>query len=156
MPHAEHRARYGCERILGKVYRGKRRCKAGILHPHLYGHRLSLGHVHLQRLCGGVSQGVTQQVVQYYYAEYEQSAAHQTGGIGTDHGPYYGHYGQCGDEWQHVNRPFGEPGAEPVYRKAYGYGQHHHLYDGEKHGDHVHIHGLSGIYIGEQRCQHGG
>ena len=82
MPHREHSAGDGCQRILCKVGSGQRGGQTGVLHTDLDGDRAALGGIQLQQLAHTEAGEVAQQVVQDDYGKDQQAAGHDLGAVG--------------------------------------------------------------------------
>ena len=160
MPHREHSAGDGCQRILCKVGSSQRGGKTGVLHTYLDGDCAALGGIQLQQLAHAKTGEVAQQVVQDDHGKDQQAAGHDLSGVGRHNGADDQHDGSGGDQRQHPDGVLGEGVEEVVDHKAQCDGNQHHLDDGQEHIYRVHIHALAGIQQGEQRgeegCQHGG
>ena len=160
MPHREHSAGDGCQRILCKVGSGQRGGQTGVLHTDLDGDRAALGGIQLQQLAHTEAGEVAQQVVQDDYGKDQQAAGHDLGGVCRNNGADDEHDGGGGDQRQHADGVLSEGVEEVVDHKAQCDGHQHHLDDGQEHIYRVHIHALAGIQQGEQRGeegrQHGG
>ena len=160
MPHREHSAGDGCQRILCKVGSGQRGGQTGVLHTDLDGDRAALGGIQLQQLAHTEAGEVAQQVVQDDYGKDQQAAGHDLGGVCGHNSADDEHDGGGGDQRQHTDGVLGEGMEEVVDHKAKCDGHQHHLDDGQEHIYRVHIHALAGIQQGQQRGeegrQHGG
>ena len=160
MPHREHSAGDGCQRILCKVGSGQRGGQTGVLHTDLDGDRAALGGIQLQQLAHAKAGEVAQQVVQDDHGKDQQAAGHDLGGVCGHNGADDEHDGSGGDQRQHADGVLGKGMEEVVDHKAQCDGHQHHLDDGQEHIYRVHIHALAGIQQGEQRGeegrQHGG
>ena len=160
MPHREHSAGDGCQRILCKVGGSQRGGQTGVLHTDLDGNCTALGGIQLQQLAHAKAGEVAQQVVQDDHGKDQQAAGHDLSGVGRHNGADDQHDGGGGDQRQHPDGVLGEGVEEVVDHKAQCDGHQHHLDDGQEHIYRVHIHALAGIQQGEQRgeegCQHGG
>ena len=160
MPHGEHSAGNGSQRILCKVCGGQTGCKAGVLHAHLDGDRAALGGVQLEQLAHAKAGEVAQQVVQDDHHKDQQTAGHDLGAVGGDHGADDQHDGGSGDQRQHTDGFLGELMEEVIDHKAQCDGHQHHLDDGHEHAHGVHVNTLASVQQGEQRSeersQHGG
>ena len=160
MPHREHSAGDGCQRILCKVGSGQRGGQTGVLHTDLDGDRAALGGIQLQQLAHTEAGEVAQQVVQDDYGKDQQAAGHDLGGVCRNNSADDEHDGGGGDQRQHTDGVLGEGMEEVVDHKAQCDGNQHHLDDGQEHIYRVHIHALTGIQQGQQRGeegrQHGG
>ena len=155
MPHREHSAGDGCQRILCKVGSGQRGGQTGVLHTDLDGDRAALGGIQLQQLAHTEAGEVAQQVVQDDYGKDQQAAGHDLGGVCGHNSADDEHDGSGGDQRQHTDGVLGEGMEEVVDHKAQCDGHQHHLDDGEEHVHGVHIHALTGIQQGEQGSQDG-
>ena len=160
MPHREHSAGDGCQRILCKVGSGQRSGQTGVLHPDLDGNCTALGGVQLQQLAHAKAGEVAQQVVQDDNGKDQQTAGHDLSGVCGHNGADDEHDGGGGDQRQHTDGILGERMEEVIDHKAQCDGNQHHLDDGQEHVHGVHLHALTGIQQGEQRgeerSQHGG
>ena len=160
MPHGEHSAGDGGQRVLCKVGSRQAGGQAGVLHTDLDGDGAALGGIQLQGLAHGVAGQVAQQVVQDDHDQDQQAAGHDLGTVGGDHGADDQHDGSGGHQGQHADGFLGELMEEVVHHKAQCDGHQHHLDDGHEHAHGVHIHALAGVQQGEQRgedgSQHGG
>ena len=74
MPHREHSAGDGCQRILCKVGSSQRGGKTGVLHTHLDGDRAAFGGIQLQQLAHAKTGKVAKQVVQDDHGKDQQTA----------------------------------------------------------------------------------
>ena len=155
MPHREHSAGDGCQRILCKVGSGQRGGQTGVLHTDLDGDRAALGGIQLQQLAHTEAGEVAQQVVQDDYGKDQQAAGHDLGGVCGHNSADDEHDGGGGDQRQHTDGVLGEGMEEVVDHKAQCDGHQHHLDDGQEHIYRVHIHALTGIQQGEQGSQDG-
>ena len=160
MPHREHSAGDGCQRILCKVGSGQRGGQTGVLHTDLDGDRAALGGIQLQQLAHTEAGEVAQQVVQDDYGKDQQAAGHDLGGVCRNNGADDEHDGGGGDQRQHADGVLSEGVEEVVDHKAQCDGHQHYFDDGQEHIYRIHIHALAGIQQGEQGsqdgCQHGG
>lgn len=160
MPHREHSARDGCQRILCKVGSGQRGGQTGVLHTDLDGDRAALGGIQLQQLAHTEAGEVAQQVVQDDHGKDQQAAGHDLGGVCRNNSADDEHDGGGGDQRQHADGVLSEGVEEVVDHKAQCDGHQHYFDDGQEHIYRVHIHALTGIQQGEQGsqdgCQHGG
>ena len=160
MPHREHSAGDGCQRILCKVGSGQRGGQTGVLHTDLDGDRAALGGIQLQQLAHTEAGEVAQQVVQDDYGKDQQAAGHDLGGVCRNNGADDEHDGGGGDQRQHADGVLSEGVEEVVDHKAQCDGHQHYFDDGQEHIYRVHIHALAGIQQGQQRGeegrQHGG
>ena len=160
MPHREHSAGDGCQRILCKVGSGQRGGQTGVLHTDLDGDRAALGGIQLQQLAHTEAGEVAQQVVQDDYGKDQQAAGHDLGGVCRNNSADDEHDGGGGDQRQHADGVLSEGVEEVVDHKAQCDGHQHYFDDGQEHIYRVHIHALAGIQQGEQGsqdgCQHGG
>ena len=149
MPHREHSAGDGCQRILCKVGSGQRGGKTGVLHTHLDGDCAALGGIQLQQLAHAKTGKVAKQVVQDDHGKDQQAAGHDLGGVCGHNSADDEHDGGGGDQRQHPDGVLGEGMEEVVDHKAQCDGNQHHLDDGQEHIYRVHIHALAGIQQGE-------
>ena len=160
MPHREHSAGDGCQRILCKVGSGQRGGQTGVLHTDLDGDRAALGGIQLQQLAHTEAGEVAQQVVQDDHGKDQQAAGHDLGGVCRNNGADDEHDGGGGDQRQHADGVLSEGVEEVVDHKAQCDGHQHYFDDGQEHIYRIHIHALAGIQQGEQGsqdgCQHGG
>ena len=160
MPHREHSAGDGCQRILCKVGGSQRGGQTGVLHSDLDGNCTALGGIQLQQLAHTEAGEVAQQVVQDDYGKDQQAAGHDLGGVCRNNGADDEHDGGGGDQRQHADGVLSEGVEEVVDHKAQCDGHQHYFDDGQEHIYRVHIHALAGIQQGEQGsqdgCQHGG
>ena len=160
MPHREHSAGDGCQRILCKVGSGQRGGQTGVLHTDLDGDCAALGGIQLQQLAHTEAGEVAQQVVQDDYGKDQQAAGHDLGGVCGHNSADDEHDGSGGDQRQHADGVLSEGVEEVVDHKAQCDGHQHYFDDGQEHIYRVHIHALAGIQQGEQGsqdgCQHGG
>ena len=147
MPHREHSAGDGCQRILCKVGSSQRGGKTGVLHTYLDGDCAALGGIQLQQLAHAKTGEVAQQVVQDDHGKDQQAAGHDLSGVGRHNGADDQHDGSGGDQRQHPDGVLGEGVEEVVDHKAQCDGNQHHLDDGQEHIYRVHI--LSLIHISE-------
>ena len=79
----------------------------------------------------------------------QQTAGHDLGAVGGDHGADDQHDGGSGDQRQHADGFLGEFMEEVIDHKAQCDGHQHHLDDGQEHIYRVHIHPLTGIQQGD-------
>ena len=160
MPHREHSAGDGCQRILCKVGGSQRGGQTGVLHSDLDGNCTALGGIQLQQLTHAKAGEVAQQVVQDDHGKDQQAAGHDLGRVCGHNSADDEHDGGGGDQRQHTDGVLGEGMEEVVDHKTQCDGHQHHLDDGQEHIYRVHIHPLAGIQQGEQRGeegrQHGG
>ena len=155
VPHGEHGAGDGGQRILSKVGGRQAGGQAGVLHTDLNGDGAALAAAQMQGLAHGKTGGVAQQVVQDDHGHDQQAAGEDFGGVGGNHGRHDGHDGGGGDQRQNPNGVLGELMEEVVDDKAQSDGNQNHLHDGEEHTHHVHVHALARIQQGEQRGEEG-
>ena len=120
MPHREHSAGDGCQRILCKVGSGQRGGQTGVLHTDLDGDRAALGGIQLQQLAHTEAGEVAQQVVQDDYGKDQQAAGHDLGGVCRNNGADDEHDGGGGDQRQHADGVLSEGVEEVVDHKAMG------------------------------------
>ena len=122
MPHGEHSAGNGSQRILCKVCGGQTGCKAGVLHAHLDGDRAALGGVQLEQLAHAKAGEVAQHIVQDDHHKDQQTAGHDLGAVGGDHGADDQHDGGSGDQRQHADGFLGELMEEVIFKFFFTHG----------------------------------
>ena len=129
MPHREHGAGDGCQRILCKVGGSQRGGQTGVLHSDLDGNCTALGGIQLQQLTHAKAGEVAQQVVQDDHGKDQQAAGHDLGGVCGHNSADDEHDGGGGDQRQHTDGILGERMEEVVDHKAILSGTSRYLSD---------------------------